>query len=105
MWGADLQISCLNAASLLLLFFSGHDSKQDSAVSHLHGWKSASVTHLAGVVVQRVIVDGAVLPVLDLEEAWTLGGASVLGCPGGRSLALRRRLQGRGNATQLTERH
>lgn len=48
------------------------------------------MAHLAGVVVQRVIVHRAVLPVLDFQEARTLGGASVLGCGGGRSLALRR---------------
>lgn len=70
---------------------------------------SGSVTHLAGAVVQCVAVNGAILPVLDLEEAGTLGGASVLGHLGGRSSALRQRLQGgrgRGwNIRQLTERH
>lgn len=42
---------------------------------------------------QRVVVDGAVLPVLDLEEAGTFGGAAVLQRLCGRGRALGRRLQ------------
>lgn len=42
---------------------------------------------------QRVVVDGAVLPVLDLEEAGTFGGAAVLQRLCGRGPALSRRLQ------------
>lgn len=83
--------------SFCFICFSGHKGKQKSAISHLHERKSGSFTHLAGVVVQRVIVDGAVFPVLDLEEAGTLRGASILGCLGGRSLALRWWLQVWGN--------
>lgn len=86
------------------LFFWPHEQTELRHV--LHAGKSGSVAHLAGVVVQRVIVDGAILPVFDLEKAWTLGGASVLGCSGGRSLVLWRwQLRGRGNTTQLTDRH
>lgn len=67
---------------VFLLFFWPQWQKK-SAISHLHEGRSSSVTHLTGVVMQRVIVDCAIFPVLDLEEAWTLGGASVLGCRGG----------------------
>lgn len=36
--------------------------------------------HLAGAVVERVAVDSASLPVLDLLEAGAFGGAAVLQC-------------------------
>lgn len=42
---------------------------------------------------ERVAVDGARLPVLDLDEAGAFGGAAVLQRLGGRSPALSRRLK------------
>lgn len=49
--------------------------------------------YLAGAVVECVIVDRASLPVLDLQEAGTFGGAAVLQWLGGRCPALGRRLE------------
>lgn len=50
-------------------------------------------TYLAGVVVECVVVDGAVLPVLDLHEAGAFGGAAVLLRLSGRGSTLGQRLQ------------
>lgn len=94
---SEFQINEFHVFLEIHFFFSGLNGKKKSAISHLHEGRSSSVTHLAGVVMQRVIVDCAIFPVLDLEEAWTLGGASVLGCCCGWSLALRSWLQGRRN--------
>lgn len=56
-------------------------------------WTDFHMPHLAGAVVECVAVDGASLPVLDLKEAGTFGGAAVLQWLSGWGPALGRRLE------------
>lgn len=55
---------------------------------HIHPY-----CYLAGGVVECVIVQGASLPVLDLDEAGVFGGAAILQRLAGRGAALGWRLE------------